>query len=81
MHALSFAVRGVRKDRGQSALAAIYVQSVCAVYDCCKNGKKLKNCGACQNLPCEKFTKDPTISDEQNAANLEKMMARLKGNK
>ena len=56
-------------------------QSVCAVYDCCKNGKKLKNCGACRSLPCENFTKDPTISDEQNAANLEKMVARLRGNK
>lgn len=52
-----------------------------AVYDCCVNGKKLKNCGACGSLPCDKFTKDPTISDEQNAANLEKMVARLKGNK
>ena len=54
-------------------------QSVCAVYDCCVNNKKLKNCGACPNLHCNRFTKDPTISDEQNAENLKKMVSRLKG--
>lgn len=54
-------------------------QSVCAVYDCCVNNKKLKYCGTCPNLPCNRFTKDPTISDEQNAENLKKMVSRLKG--
>ena len=53
-------------------------ESVCAVYDCCVNGKKLKHCGNCPALPCEKFTKDPTISDEENAAHLQAMVARLK---
>ncbi len=53
-------------------------QDVCAVYDCCVNSKKFKNCGVCENLPCDRFTKDPTISDEQNAENLAKMIANLK---
>lgn len=51
----------------------------CAVYDCCVNSKKIENCGNCERLPCEKFTKDPTISDEQNQANLQKMIGGLKG--
>lgn len=54
-------------------------QPVCAVYDCCVNGKGFKNCGACENLPCDKFTRDPTISEEQNRKNLNKMVGRLKG--
>ena len=56
-------------------------EPVCAVYDCCVNGKKLKHCGSCPALPCEKFTKDPTISDEENAAHLKAMVARLKASK
>lgn len=31
-----------------------------------------------RGLPCGRFQKDPTISDEQNQANLEKMVANLK---
>lgn len=51
---------------------------ICAVYDCCVNTNKHKNCGECEKLPCEKFTKDPTVSDEQNSENLRKMVSRLK---
>ena len=50
----------------------------CAVYDCCVNGKKQTDCGGCPALPCERFTKDPTVSDEQNAANLARMLENLK---
>ena len=45
------------------------------------DGKGLKDCGACPSLPCGKFTKDPTISDEQNAENLRKMTENLKARK
>ena len=50
----------------------------CAVYDCYVNGKKQTDCGGCPALPCERFTKDPTVSDEQNAANLARMLENLK---
>ena len=79
MRSFSVKVLGVREDRGQGTLAYSYGQTVCAVYDCCVNGKRQKNCGACDRLPCEKFTKDPTVSDEQNAAHLAEMMERLRG--
>ena len=52
---------------------------VCKVYDCCVNQKELPDCGKCDHLPCERFTKDPTISEEQNEENLKKMLGRLKG--
>lgn len=70
---------GCAKIKGKVHWLQYTDQAVCAVYDCCVNVKGLKNCGACPNLPCEKFTKDPAISDEQNAANLRFMVERLKG--
>lgn len=35
-------------------------------------------CGGCPSLPCEKFTKDPTVSDEQNEEHLAEMLKNLK---
>jgi hypothetical protein len=52
----------------------------CPVYECCVEDKKLDNCGHCEDLPCERFTryKDPSISDEDAADKLERIVARLK---
>ena len=50
--------------------------SQCAVYACChENGRK--TCAGCDFLPCERFTKDPTISDEENERHLQAMLANL----
>ena len=68
---------GCREIEGRVYWLEYTGQAVCAVYDCCVNGKSLPDCGGCAALPCEKFTKDPTISDEENAANLAKMIRRL----
>ena len=70
---------GCRKIKGKVYWLQYTGDNVCKVYDCCVNGKGHKNCGACEKLPCEKFTKDPTVSDEENAAHLESMVKRLKG--
>lgn len=51
----------------------------CAVYACVKQ-KGRKSCGGCAFLPCERFTSDPTISEEQNAENLRKMLKNLEIN-
>ena len=72
------ACAGCAKIAGKAPFLQYTGQPVCAVYDCCINNRKLKNCGGCPLLPCEKFTKDPTISDEENAAHLRAMVARLK---
>ena len=42
----------------------------------CKEQKR-ENCGGCPDLPCGRFMKDPSISDEENEANLKKMIANL----
>ncbi len=44
----------------------------------CAECARLLECGGCEALPCARFTKDPTVSDEENAANLKKMLARLR---
>ena len=53
----------------------------CAVYDCCVLQNGYSNCGGCARLPCEWFTKDPTISDEENEAHLSVMLQNLKAEK
>lgn len=53
----------------------------CAVYDCCVLQNGYSNCGGCARLPCERFTKDPTISDEENEAHLSVMLQNLKAEK
>ena len=69
---------GCRKIKGKVYWLQYTGGDVCKVYDCCINQKGQTNCGKCDCLPCERFTKDPTISDEQNKANLKKMIERLK---
>ena len=69
---------GCGKIKGKVYWLKFTGANVCPVYDCCVNNKKQKNCGMCEKLPCEKFTKDPTVSDEQNRENLRAMVQRLK---
>lgn len=52
---------GCSKIKGKAHWLEYTRQEICAVYDCCINGKGYKNCGACEKLPCEKFTADPTF--------------------
>ncbi len=53
-------------------------EKCCAVYDCCININRKKHCGECKDLPCTRFKKDPTISDEENLENLRTMLDNLK---
>lgn len=39
--------------------------------------KREKNCGGCPELPCHRFMKDPTLTDEENNAHLNRMLERL----
>ena len=68
---------GCRKIKGRPHWLQYTGDSCCAVYDCCVNHKHRLNCGGCASLPCYRFTKDPTVSDEQNMANLKQMLKRL----
>lgn len=69
---------GCRKIEGVVHWTQYTGDAVCKIYDCVVNNKKTKTCAACEMLPCDKFIKDPTISDEENAANLQNMIALLK---
>lgn len=68
---------GCRKIKGKVYWLQFTGGEVCRVYDCCVNSKGQKSCAKCENLPCERFTKDPTVFDEQNEANLKRMLHRL----
>ena len=67
---------GCRKIKGKVFWLRYTGDDVCRIYDCCRTRRK-KNCGDCPDLPCRYFVKDPTVSDEQNEANLCKMVERL----
>ena len=69
--------RGCRTIRGKVFWLEYPQEVCCPVYDCCVNRKRKKHCAGCEQLPCGRYRKDPTISDEQNARNLRKMLDRL----
>lgn len=68
---------GCRKIRGKAFWLPYTGDDVCPIYQCCRDKKK-QNCGGCPELPCAHFMKDPIISDEENEANLRRMLERLK---
>lgn len=53
----------------------------CPIYECSVNQKKQKNCGGCQNLPCDiwRNTKDPSMSDEQFENNIRQRVQNVRG--
>lgn len=69
---------GCRKIRGKVHWLQYTGGECCPVYDCCVNGKGRSDCGGCAELPCARFMKDPTVSDEQNEQNLQKMLGNLR---
>ena len=68
---------GCRKIRGKVFWTQYLDWDCCAVYACCVKEKGRENCGGCEHLPCERFIKDPTVSDEQNKAGLCRMLGNL----
>lgn len=54
--------------------------SICDIYDCCMNQKKLDHCGQCSSLPCDLYlnASDPTISQEENERILQNQLVQLK---
>lgn len=68
--------RGCRKICGKVFWLRYTGDAVCPIYKCCMD-KGEKSCRGCSELPCSRFVKDPTISDEENAANLKRMVERL----
>lgn len=71
------ACSGCRKIRGKVFWLQYTDKDVCPIYQCCREKKK-HDCGGCPELPCARFMKDPTLSDEENETHLKLMMARLR---
>lgn len=71
------ACKGCRSIRGKVFWLEYTHEACCPVYDCCVNQKRKRHCGGCVHLPCGRYKKDPTVSDEQNAENLRIMLDRL----
>lgn len=67
---------GCRNIKGKVFWTQYTGDTVCPTWKCCSEHKR-KNCGNCPDLPCVRFMKDPTISDEENEANLKKMIDNL----
>lgn len=70
--------KGCRKIKGKVYWLAYAGLDGCPIYDCCVSEKGNKNCASCENLPCVRYMKDPSISDEENAENLKIMLNNLK---
>lgn len=51
----------------------------CAIYACCVGERHLEHCGGCEELPCARYdAEDPTLTREENAANLQAQIDRLR---
>ena len=68
--------KGCRNIKGKVFWTQYIGDTVCPIWKCCSE-HKWRNCGNCPDLPCVRFMKDPTISDEENEANLKKMIDNL----
>ena len=68
--------KGCRKIKGKVFWLKFTGDDACPIWKCCKERKR-ENCGGCPELPCRHFMKDPSISDEENEANLRKMIENL----
>lgn len=72
--------KGCRQIKGKVFWLQYTGETCCAIYACCLN-RKFVNCAGCEQLPCTRYKKDPTISEEQNAENLRMMLQNLKNAK
>ncbi|MFR7981157.1 MAG: helix-hairpin-helix domain-containing protein [Bacteroides thetaiotaomicron] len=68
--------KGCKKIKGKVFWLQYTGDDICPIWKCCKEEKR-KNCGGCPHLPCSRFMKDPSISDEENDRNLKRMIDNL----
>ena len=68
--------KGCRNIKGRVFWTQYTGDTVCPIWKCCSEHNR-ENCGSCPDLPCARFMKDPTISDEENEANLKQMIDNL----
>ena len=73
--------RGCSEIKGRVFWAVHVSADVCPIYNCVTNEKKLKDCGACAQIPCKLWRdlKDPSDTDEKHEANIKTRVQNLKG--
>lgn len=72
---------GCSSIQGKVYWAPYVSATVCPVYNCVVNEKKLPHCGKCQDLPCKMWydLKDPSYTDEQHEKSIRDRVERLRG--
>ena len=65
--------------QGKPFWTAEYKVEVCPLYGCAVNQHGVEHCGLCAEFPCEMFLsmRDPSMTDEQAEASLERKKADL----
>lgn len=54
-------------------------RTVCEIYDCCVENKKLLHCGLCSQFPCRRYDlNDPTKTEEENQADFDRQFSMLR---
>lgn len=68
--------KGCRNIKGNVFWLKYTVHDVCPIWKCCEERNR-QNCGGCPELPCSRFMKDPSLSDEENETHLKKMLENI----
>lgn len=71
--------KGCRKIKGKVFWLLYTGEDVCPIWQCCQK-QGWENCAGCLKLPCDRFRKDPSITDEENEASLKRMIGNLSKN-
>jgi hypothetical protein len=71
---------GCDQVEGKVWWANFVSKSVCLIYECVVDLKKIDNCGICSDLPCQiwRDLKDPSYTDEQHENSINERVVILK---
>ncbi len=72
--------QGCNAEKGAPFWTQFAGVTVCPVYDCCVNERRLEHCGLCDSMPCGRFTqiKEPNVTEAQEQECLRARVAELK---
>lgn len=71
---------GCDQQEGKVWWASYVSKTVCPIYECAIDQKKIDNCGACAEMPCQiwRDMKDPSYTDEQHENGIKERVEILK---
>jgi hypothetical protein len=79
---LNVTCTGCINVKGSTFWAQEIPGKVCPLYDCSVNKNKFRNCGECNDLPCQMFNnmKDPKSTEEEHRQSVIKRVSILRSN-